>query len=244
MQYDLNLTPNGAQQIDVAGTYFKYAKGAGPIRVQVDGGGYVDLLPGQGMQGLKFTRLMVKDSSGAINNGALVAGDGQFIDARITGTVDVVDGGKSRTLANQTFIGGASAGPVAAQWGISQLWNKPASGKRLIVSSVMMLCLDGPGLMQLRIGLTKAASDESAGQVSPASKLLGGTASQAANMCHEGRTVSMPEVLLIGAAVAQNQSFLVTFKEPLIVVPGTGLNVNGPMNYGSVAYFEFFEEPI
>ncbi|MCL6484930.1 MAG: hypothetical protein I4O49_12305, partial [Janthinobacterium lividum] len=107
MQYDFNLSPGGAQNLDVKGRFFKYRSGTGAIRVRASKGGYVDLLPGQGVRGFDFESLTVADRSGANNVGVLIVGDFDFQDDRIAGTVDVVDGGRTRTLAGIAF--GASA---------------------------------------------------------------------------------------------------------------------------------------
>lgn len=50
-----------------------------------------------------------------------------------TGVVEVVDGGKSRTLAGGAFMGVATAGIVAAQYPLAQLVNPAGSGKNVYV---------------------------------------------------------------------------------------------------------------
>jgi hypothetical protein len=239
MQYDLNLNANGAQQIDVAGTYFKYAKGAGPIRVQIDGGGYVDLLPGQGMEGLKFTRLMVKDTSGATNNGALVAGDGRFIDARITGSVEVIDGGKNRTNADLACMGYAYSGPVAGQYTHIQLFNPAGSGKNLYVGQIGFFST-GTVNNGITIGQYNTALPNLVRQ--GARKRLGATAS----IAQVNSTNNAAQLLLAAspmAALAKNLPSL-KFIEPIEIQPGFGLIViNATTAEDLGATFEYFEEP-
>lgn len=92
MQYDFNLEANGSQFIDVKGRFFKYKNGTGKIRVRNSTGGYIDLLPGQGVNGLNYSSLSITDLTGAQNTGYLLAGDYEFSDSTVTissGTVAV-----------------------------------------------------------------------------------------------------------------------------------------------------------
>ena len=91
MQYDFSLTAGGAQSFDVVGKFIKYQYGTGLIRVRMSMGEYVDLMPGQGVFSVDYTRFTVTDRSGAGNNGALLAGDFVFRDSTITGSVEVKD---------------------------------------------------------------------------------------------------------------------------------------------------------
>ncbi len=238
MQYDLNLTANGAQQIDVAGSYFKYAKGLGPIRVQVDGGGYVDLLPGQGMQGLKFSRLMVKDTSGATNTGALVAGEGQFTDARISGTVDVVDGGKSRTLAGMAFSAWLAGGGVAGQFTEVQISNPAGSGKNIIIEAIAVASNTATGF-QVMAGCADVGGATLAGV---SKNLTSGALVNSSAVLKAGSVAAQSgsTIYLINAAV----STMATWKpvEPIVLGPGGILTVLGQGTQKDVsASFEWYE---
>lgn len=91
MQYDFTLAAGAAQSFDVVGKFIKYQHGTGMIRVRMSMGEYVDLLPGQGVFSVDYTRFTVTDRSGANNVGALLAGDFDFRDSRISGAVEVND---------------------------------------------------------------------------------------------------------------------------------------------------------
>jgi hypothetical protein len=109
MQYDLTLNPNGAQRIEASGKFFKYATGLGKIRVTTSKGQSVDLMPGQGVFGEAFTSLTIQDKTGGTNIGTLLAGDFDFRDDTVTGTVQALDGTYKRTADGRTFMGNAQA---------------------------------------------------------------------------------------------------------------------------------------
>jgi hypothetical protein len=239
-QYDFTLPANGAQTLDVSGTYFSYKGGLGPIRVTSSDGAVVDLLPGQGMSKLKFDRLTVKDISGVANVGIILAGNGEWRDERITGTVEVVDGGKNRTMANQAFMARTYLGATAGNTPEIQLWNPPASNKRLIVERVGRTCANGGSVGGFWSAVQGATLIPNAG----ISKLAGGAFSAAqlrTTSTVGGQTANylFSDVLQPGIPV-QFQ-----FIEPVIVPPGWGLTLGNSVIAGDlVGTFEYFEEPI
>jgi hypothetical protein len=150
MQYDLNLTPNGGQQIDAVGHFIKYKIGIGPIRVKTNTGAQVDLMPGQGIRASKpFGSITVTDRSGNSNMGILIAGDYEFQDDSIAGAVSIIDGGKSSTLAGNCFIGTVQSG-TTSYYGFVSLGNPDGSGKNLVLESVTYSAeVAGPVYMSL-----------------------------------------------------------------------------------------------
>jgi hypothetical protein len=241
MQFDYGVGANQAQKLDVKGSFFKMVTGTGKVRVTTDKGESIDLLPGQGVWGVDFNWLSVKDRTGANNAGTILAGSFDYRDDRISGTVDVLDGGKARTLANMAFIGGASCPNGASVYAKTQLWNPAGSGKRLIVSSITVMATVSAGLIQARSSTAKLSVTEAT--PAPNSKLLGGAPSLVAVMCHE-QNAALTDPLLSGATVNVNVPYTMQFKEPVIVTPGTGLTVNGTINQDLVAYYEYIEEAI
>lgn len=235
MQFDFNLSANQSQHIDVVGTFLKYKAGTGTIRVRMDGGGYIDLLPGQGVNNVKFTSVDVQDRTGAQNVGTILAGIYDFRDDRITGSVEVIDGGKNRTNAGVAFTAHVWCPPPAADKGaVLQLWNPAGSGKNLIVEQVVASV---GGQYSLGMKLTNTQLVDQVGTIG--SKKCAGPAS-VASVQQSG--AGLP---LQNATFAIGASQLIKFAEPWVIAPGYGLSF-GPSTLGISAGvdIEYFEEPV
>jgi hypothetical protein len=238
MQYDFTLLAGESKQNEVKGKFIKYKSGLGMIRVRMSKGGYVDLLPGQGVNNVDYENFIITDKSGAANTGVVLAGNYDFRDDRITGTVDVVDGGKTRTLANIAFQGTTAGNSAAGEYPHAQLWNPPASTKRLIVKQVFMSSTQAQqvALVFYNVALAGFSANSQ-------SKLANAAAS-----ITETRSMSSPTLLGIGAGfvapyLAASGNMVVTFTEPIIVLPGWGLVLRGGLVASQInVAFEFIEE--
>jgi hypothetical protein len=124
MQYDFQLNSGQARVIDVSGRFLKYASGVGGttlLRVILTNGGYIDLLPNQGVWNVEFQKIVLKNLSGATLVGSILAGDYDFQDGRIAGSVSVINGVKGDgydlsfnqkagfVIANANALAGASS---------------------------------------------------------------------------------------------------------------------------------------
>lgn len=225
--------------LDVKGKFFKYRSGTGAIRVRASKGGYVDLLPGQGVRGLDFESLTVADRSGANNAGVLIVGDFDFQDDRIAGTVDVVDGGRTRTIQGQAFMGYAGVTSAAGQYSTSQLWNPAGSGKRLVVEQIAINC-DNSAPVVISNGTVQCLSKRTNGL----SKRLG-YANGKGECRYESRATRQVDGYV---AVFCQAGSTVNFKptEPFVIEPGAGLEVffSGAIVATVTASYEWFEEEL
>lgn len=70
----------------------------------------------------------------------LYIADGEVDDDRTSGTVQVQDGGKARTVAQKSFIGPCEIGPAASNYSHVQLLNPAGSGVNAFVKSVRWVC--------------------------------------------------------------------------------------------------------
>jgi len=106
--YNFTLAANATQNLDVPGDYLKVISATGAIRVRTVEGWMKDLLPGQGVKGLDFQRLILEDRSGAANVGTIAVGIGadSIVDDRVTGDVSVID---TVNQACQYITGGTTA---------------------------------------------------------------------------------------------------------------------------------------
>lgn len=235
MQYDFNLSPGGGLNLDVKGKFFKYRSGTGPIRVRASKGGYVDLLPGQGVWSLDYNSLNVQDRSGAQNTGVIIAGDFDFHDDRITGTVDILDGGRTRTLAGVAFGASAYQAGVAGQMGAIQIWNGSTT-KNIIVGQLAFSSATAQqgavyvsGTQLLNVSATQ-----------PTNKKYGGGASVA--QMRQDTHVAVP----VGGVITNlSNNVPYKFTEPVLLPPLSGLLVNLSAQNADIAVaFEYFEEMI
>lgn len=243
MQYDFSMGSGGAQFIDVAGSFFKYKSGLGAIRVRNSKGGYIDLLPGQGLSGLDFSSLSVTDISGAANKGVLLAGAYEFRDDRIAGTVDVVDGGKVRTIAGQAYSGavGMSA-PAAGMYGQVQLWNPAASGKRLVLESVAI-----SAGANMTCNLVKAIAAIGGVSVGSSQSKNMSRGADSAGLIRIDTTITTVGPAPIIQQLAAQAGIITPFvpREPYVIEPGFGLVIwanTAAMVFA--ANLEWFEESL
>jgi hypothetical protein len=161
---------------------------------------------------------------------------------RIFGEVSVIDGGRSRTLANAAFSSAAGVSAAAGQFACAQLLNPAASGRRLI-------------LTQLILGIAGAASNIQVGQHdaalatlvgAPLSKNLGGAVSVA--QLRVESAVALPLVApFLSDQYAQQATTAppIVFREPIVLAEGVGILVQSNLAANAViATFEFTEEDV
>jgi hypothetical protein len=242
MQYDFALAANGGQQIDVRGKFFKYVSGTGRIRVRINRGGYVDLLPGQGVWNVEFETLNISDRTGAANAGTILAGEFDFHDDRVAGEVSVIDGGKARVAANVAFF--ASIEMVAAGAGAAaqvQVWNK-STNKRIVIES---FCVSSSGAGSVGFGTSTAQLATLVG--APVNKHVGYPQSTSAE-CRLNNAAG--GLVAIGnqfgtVFIQANASIVYKLNEPVVIEPGTGFSIwHGLTNVDLRVFCEFFEESL
>lgn len=237
MQYDFNLAASQSMTIDVAGKFFKYKSGTGLLRIRNSKGGYVDLLPGQGVWGLDFTTLTIQDKSGATNVGVILAGAFDFHDDRITGTVEVISGEKARVIAGNSFSG--SVGVVADPTfpAMTQLYNPAASGKNIFLNRII---IGGSAAGEWLVASTATQLATLVGTFP--NKKMGGAAS-AAERRREARVALGNTIFDMYCAL--NVPFDLVMAEPLMVTPGNGIVVYpATVNVPAVVNFQFYEDLI
>lgn len=243
-QFDLNIPAGGSQAIDVAGDRVQFLSAVDPF-AQIEirpnfAQGNISLKPGQGFKfSEQVTRWIVFNRGTVVLSGYLLIGSGDFFDQRIAGTVDVIDGGKARTLGNQAFMGTSYQGAVAAQYPHVQLWNPAGSGKQLIVGAFAAASATAGG-WQLRSAVAALTTLGAA----PGSKNVGGAGGvgqvrMVTNAAAQGLTIMMQGYLQASTLYEKK------LNEPIVLAPGAGINVlANALNVDITANFEFFEESI
>lgn len=236
MQHDFTLAPNGTQTIDVAGRFFKYASGTGKIRVRATNGGYIDLLPGQGVSNQSFTSLTVQDKTGLANAGTILAGDFDFRDERISGQVEVIDGGKARAMMDRSAFGYCGSAATASMFSHVQLYNPATSGVNVFVGQIMI----GQALVSVNF----------ARQDTPLANFIRNAQRKRLNApasVVEMRMQQNASQLIQTTTMGNIDPTIKLLKliEPIMIPPGSGLIlVNAAVNDALGGTFEFFEEPV
>ena len=172
--------------------------------------------------------------------GQLLVGDGFFDDNRISGSVEVSDGGKARTLGGSAFVGYALQAGTAGNLSQVMLYNNGNGNKNLFIEQISIFV--GTSAVQ-GIGMRAASASIGGTLVTPKSKKIGSADSATAEIrCVSGA---------VGGTVADTMMNIspsaTIFKctEPILVPPGKGLLLfNGVANDSLGVNFEFFEEAV
>lgn len=251
---DFSIEPGAVREIHCQGSYvYFYGGSAGgadaTIGVKMDAiGERVLLMPGQAFRmepGKQAQRWIISNHAGqATIAGRLVIGSGKIDDNRVTGSVEVIDGGKNRTLAGQSFF---ASGNVAANAGTNSgilIFNPAGSIKNLLLKagSVSMGAASSYGLAWCTT--FAGAVDETATGIVPkkwgamsVAKLYAFKTTSAAGLAAGGFS-SMDT-----GTLSNNTQSRFLFQEPVVLEPGYGaLLFGGVVNVSLVGTFEFTED--
>lgn len=254
--YDIRIAPNQTREINVTGSYVYFYNGSAggadtTITIRQDSRGERVLLqPGQAYRmkaGETGSRWLIGNLRGAGTIvGQLVIGSGELTDNRITGSVEVIDGGRNRTEAGQAFIASFNVTSVALVRPSAILWNPPNSGRNLFLKSTRYSCsvtapygfnsitslgtglnlITSTAIVPKRIGTASVATAHSA----DASEFNGAT------------TVFNS---MVTAILAANQVDQASFSEPVQVSPGSGVRFFAATDSaGIICSIEYIEELI
>lgn len=242
MQFDFNVQANQSQHIDVVGTFIKYKAGTGLIRVRLNGGGYLDLLPGQGVNNVNFTSVDVQDRTGAKNVGTILAGIYDFRDDRISGTVEIINGERTRTDQGRAYFAYANGAAIAGAYPHNQLFNPVSSTRNLVVERVVVASATA---QPIRISSIKAALANLSSFPIQSKKLADGIPASVAEARQDGTLVVIQGTMIYNTICSANTPLVIDLKEPFLVAPGWGLAIIGGTQATDLpTNFEFYEEPI
>lgn len=247
--YDITIAANTTRQLDAPGSYFYYyagSAGGADSTITLRGlssGLRLILKPGQAFrlpQGQKETAwVMTNYANTATILGSVLVGDGDITDNRLTGTVEVVDGGKSRTLAGGAFSLASAPGAVAGQYTHCGIWNQAGSGKNVIIekfvvsSSVVGGINWGTATGYLGTLGVGSASKKSGAAVSAGLQTSGNSAS--------AFPTGFAYLGLIQASA--NTPYIHELREPIVITPNNGFAIaSGALATQLTMTIEFFEE--
>lgn len=243
--YDFALPApvNSSRLIQATGTRAKLIAATwGPLQVRTDRGEIFDLLPGQGFEtrdGQPFRELWIYNATGVATVGSLFVGDDRFIDDRVTGSVEIVDGERNKVAAGVCFSGvaqlaGGTAGPQLQLWNVSTTRN-------IFVNAVTLggSAADSWGLKTCTNALNTVAPNTCFSHDTSGANAVAGQLRQD----NAGQVLLGERTLRIGYLQASADR-VVILPKPVMVRPGTGLVVyaNG-VGTTLRAAFEFEEWP-
>lgn len=248
--YDITIAANTTRQLDAPGSYFYYYSGSAggadsTITLRgLSSGLRLILKPGQAFrlpQGQKETAwVMTNYANTSTIIGSVLVGDGDVTDNRITGSVEVIDGGKNRTLANSAFMFPFARTSTVGNYPLLQLRNPVASGKNVFIKS-MTVTLNAAGFVQMGFGGSDLGT---ANGVAVSKNISSGASSAIAGYWLDSATIN-PGNFLGFLRVAANTSFNMKFDEPIAMTPNTKLTICGSAtNTDMGGFFEYIEENI
>ncbi len=140
---------------------------------------------------------------------------------RTAGVVQVVDGGKARTLASNTYLASAASGAAAGLYSHCQIWNPIGSGKNIVIQQVIMgIVVSGGGAAAATLRPT--AAPIATLQASPQSKLIN-AATGVAQARAEQSAAPLGAAQLAGFSIQSLVPFVYRMTEPVVLRPGSGL---------------------
>ncbi|WP_404993335.1 hypothetical protein [Cupriavidus pauculus] len=245
-QYDLNIPAGGAQNIDVAGDRIQFLSAIDPFaQIEVRPNfaqGNISLRPGQGFRfSEQVTRWVVFNRGSVPLSGYLLIGSGDFFDQRIAGTVDVIDGGKARTMGGIAMMAYGVVSGAAAKFSRVQLWNPAGSGKRICLETVIGNTGATPTFSYAQFMTTPLGTLIQNGM----SKQAGGAPSVAEIRVDTTSTSAVWPGTLVAISLPASSSLPQRFAEPVIIMPGYGMVMYATtINADLGASFEWYEDAI
>lgn len=165
-------------------------------------------------------------------------GSGDAGTRRISSTVQVVDGGRARSIAGQAFMGVATTGPIAAASGCSQLWNPVGSGKNAVVKRYSV-CGSTAGFIQVRTQNSIVVSSQVGTGFAKQPSLAPGVVQVRAGNPAGSVVGNMVDQMSIMA----NGVYGTVLQEPIVLPPGYGLSLQNVSSTSDIAAaFEWVEE--
>lgn len=250
--YDITIATNSSRRLDAPGTYFYYYSGSAggadnTITLQGASSGLrIVLKPGQSMRlpegaSVETSWIVGNSANAATIIGTVIVGSGTIQDNRIQGSVEVVDGGKNRTMSGAAFSGYVYCAPVAAQYSHGQIYN-PSSTRILVIEQIIV---SSSTSANLTIRAHSSAFSTPGAQPNASSKRLGNadsiaqlyTANNAAQQA-TGKYFSNMGITAPGTAIYK-------MSEPIVITPGQSIvAINNTLNADLSVTYEFYEDVI
>lgn len=236
--YSYVIAANATVDVLVEGGFYKVLAASGDIKISREGGSAIGpILPGQGER-INFRRLSIQDTSGAANTVEILVADESFVDTRIYGAVQVIDGGLLLTRQNQAFGSVGSQAASVGNFSSVGVFNPNANTKWASVSKIVVSSNSPTPIFHVRVNNVYLATLVALGM----SKLANGAASTI--QVRIDATAAAPT----GAGIyfsygVQAEPQTIETKEPILLPPGFGITVTNQITNSIIAasfdYTEF-----
>lgn len=237
--YDFNLAANQSVELLVEGGFYKLTAASGNVKVTREGGSSINpLLPGQGER-LTFKRLTIQDTSGEANTVSILVADESFVDTRIYGNVQVIDGGRLLTMTDAAYVATSTTNPSVGNYAMHQLWNPAGNTKWAAVSRVIVSNSGANTAIQLRPHNVALAT---LGNIAQPKKIDTGFS----NSTMQNRS-DLAAAIVGGSVIgffwaSPSAPYVFEFKEPIVIKPGQGLiSAQANTNTALATNFDFYE---
>ncbi|MDT7522035.1 hypothetical protein RAE21_06365 [Rhodoferax sp. TBRC 17198] len=236
------IAAGGQSRFELSGDYFEIIDSAYPVTVLLEDRNGAQIGRMSGAEASYFLRdtpyTAITIESAKAQTVRIAFGSGEAGTRRTAGVVQVVDGGRARTIAGAAFISTISQTSSASNFAHVQLWNPSGSGKNLILKSLFSTVAVS-GVSNYRATNAPMAVLVSNG----VSKRIGGGVS-AAELRRDSLASGLATPILAGFFIQASAPVTYKLDEPLVIPPGQGLvNVSG-VNGDAQSTFEWFEETI
>lgn len=245
--YDITIAANTTRQLDAPGNYFYYYAGSAggadsTITLRgISSGLRLILKPGQAFRlpdgNIETSWILTNYANAATIVGTVLVGNGDITDNRVTGSVEVVDGAKTRTITGSAGImSGVNGLPGVGNTIQCGIWNPAASGKRTIVKQINFASGSNQVIFLARVAAAGTITNN-------ASLLLDGSAFAGATKAITTVTAAPVSTIFAGINVMAGQAYTLKLDEPVIVKPGYGLICQtGTVGTDLSVMIPFFEE--
>lgn len=151
----------------------------------------------------------------------------------VAGTVSVLDAGKARAIAGQSFIAVTGTAATVGLFGDAQLWNPLGSGKNILLRQFS-------GYMSVAGNLSAYYKNVACPALSAVVNSNGGVAGAKMG---SGTIGVQPASAQMQLGVPANSLFTYLFTDPIILRPGQGFSlIPFTANVAITANYEWFEE--
>ena len=230
--YDIAIAPGGVHTINVQADYIYFLKGtAGGADTTIvfqpsAGGESVYLQPGQAykmpaaMRGKNVTWVLRNLKGEGRIAGVILMGEGEFQDNRVSGSVEVIDGGKARTMANMAFTASAAVGSDATTGPAIYLQNPAGSGRVIVVKSFNISV--EAALTYGLCWVDGVTGGEQSAEAIVSKSQAGAFAAKIFRHSTGTQKVGLKNSFAMGS-LAANGSAMTVFQEPIVLRPGMQL---------------------
>lgn len=217
----ITQTFNGYNEWIIAGGYFKLLTAAYAVTVELFMNGQ-QVLEATGAdagfyQRLDFDRVAITAPVSQAVSFLVAPAEGGS--DRLVGAVSVVDGGRLRTLANESFLAHVESVAVPGQKSNTQLKNPVGSGIRVVINSILpQSAAQTLQMRQYDANLTTLSGV-------PQSKLFGGAVGLA--QLRSQNSVGALSAATVIQSLEMPSTDWVPLSEPIILLPGVGMMLSG-----------------